>query len=235
MSLLQQMDLSQTLSEEVYRKELKSLQKALPAAAIRLYKKQRSVVLVFEGKDTAGKGGAIRRLTGGLLPELYRVIPISAPEPSERARHYLWRFWRQLPEPGRLAIFDRSWYGRVLVERVEEFARPDEWARAYREINEMEASFMRAGMPVAKFWLQIDQDEQARRFEERAKSPLKQWKFTDEDVRNREQWPKYELAVNEMLAKTNQKVAPWHLIEANDKRFARIKVLRTVLDLMERA
>ena len=234
-SLLQQMNLDQRLSDEAYRKELKSLQRALPAAALRLYKKKRSVVLVFEGKDAAGKGGAIRRLTAGLIPELYRVIPIAAPEPSERARHYLWRFWRQLPDPGRLAIFDRSWYGRVLVERVEGFAQPEEWARAYREINEMEAAFVRAGMPLAKFWLQIDQEEQARRFEERAKSPLKQWKFTDEDVRNREKWPQYETAVNEMLARTNQKGAPWHLIEANDKRFARIKILRTVLELMERA
>ncbi len=235
MSLLQQLNLNQSLNDERYRKELKSLQKALPSAAVRLYKKRRSVVLVFEGKDAAGKGGAIRRLTGGLLPELYRVIPIGAPEPSERARHYLWRFWRQLPEPGRLAIFDRSWYGRVLVERVEGFAQPEQWSRAYHEINEMEASFVRAGMPVAKFWLHIDQEEQARRFEERAKSPLKQWKFTDEDVRNRAKWPRYELAVNEMLARTNQKHAPWHLIEANDKRFARIKILRTVLELMERA
>ncbi|MEQ9366807.1 MAG: UDP-galactose-lipid carrier transferase [Leptospirales bacterium] len=229
------MNLDQRLSEEAYRKELKSLQKALPAAAVRLYRKKRSVVLVFEGKDAAGKGGAIRRLTGGLIPELYRVIPIGAPEPSELARHYLWRFWRQLPAPGRLAIFDRSWYGRVLVERVEGFAQPAEWTRAYREINEMEAAFTRAGMPVAKFWLQIDQEEQARRFEERAKSPLKQWKFTDEDVRNREKWPQYEAAVNEMFAQTNQKNAPWHLIAANDKRFARIRILRTVLELMERA
>jgi polyphosphate kinase 2 (PPK2 family) len=234
-SVLQQMNLDQRLSEEAYRKELKSLQKALPAAAVRLYRKKRSVVLVFEGKDAAGKGGAIRRLTGGLIPELYRVIPIGAPEPSELARHYLWRFWRQLPAPGRLAIFDRSWYGRVLVERVEGFAQPAEWTRAYREINEMEAAFTRAGMPVAKFWLQIDQEEQARRFEERAKSPLKQWKFTDEDVRNREKWPQYEAAVNEMFAQTNQKNAPWHLIAANDKRFARIRILRTVLELMERA
>ena len=235
MSLLTQLNLNQSLGEEEYRKELKELQNALPAAAVRLYKQRRSAVLVFEGQDAAGKGGAIRRLTGALLPELYRVIPIAAPEPSEKARHYLWRFWRQLPDPGRMAIFDRSWYGRVLVERVEGFAGPAEWGRAYQEINEMEQAFLNAGMPVAKFWLQIDQDEQARRFEERAKSPLKQWKFTDEDVRNRAKWPQYEAAVNEMLAKTNQKDAPWHLVEANDKHFARIKVLRTVLELLERA
>ena len=235
MSLLTQLNLNQSLGEEEYRKELKELQNALPAAAVRLYKQRRSAVLVFEGQDAAGKGGAIRRLTGALLPELYRVIPIAALEPSEKARHYLWRFWRQLPDPGRMAIFDRSWYGRVLVERVEGFAGPAEWGRAYQEINEMEQAFLNAGMPVAKFWLQIDQDEQARRFEERAKSPLKQWKFTDEDVRNRAKWPQYEAAVNEMLAKTNQKDAPWHLVEANDKHFARIKVLRTVLELLERA
>ncbi|MCR9143270.1 MAG: hypothetical protein NXI24_13525 [bacterium] len=235
MPMLSDLNLAQSLPEDEYRKELKSLQKALPAAAVRLYKQKRSVVLVFEGKDAAGKGGAIRRLTGGLIPELYRVIPIAAPEPSENARHYLWRFYQQLPAPGRVAIFDRSWYGRVLVERVEGFAKAEEWSRAYHEINEMEASFVRAGMPVAKFWLQIDQSEQERRFEERAKSPLKQWKFTDEDVRNRAKWPQYEEAVNEMLMRTHHKNAPWHLIEANDKRFARIKVLRTVLELMERA
>ena len=235
MSLLSGLDLNKSLDRDDYRKQLKELQKALPAAAARLYQKRRSAVLVFEGKDAAGKGGAIRRLTGGLLPQLYRVIPIGAPDASELAHHYLWRFWRKLPDPGRIAIFDRSWYGRVLVERVEGFAAEAEWSRAYDEINAFEASLVRSGMPVAKFWLQIDQAEQARRFEERARSPLKQYKFTDDDVRNREKWPQYEAAVTEMLEKTSTKRAPWHVIAANDKRYARIQVLRTVLELLEDA
>lgn len=232
---LASLDLSlRAADEDAYRTELDELQKAIAARAQKLYQQRRSAVLVFEGKDAAGKGGTIRRLTHAIPPEFYDVIPIAAPEPGEKARHYLWRFYRQLPRPGRIAVFDRSWYGRVLVERVEGFARPEEWARAYREINDFEASLSRAGMRVAKFWLHIDQDEQARRFEERAKSPLKQWKFTDEDVRNREKWPEYALAVNEMIAKTHRpEEAPWHLVEANDKRFARLRVLRTVLKLFK--
>lgn len=233
---LASLDLSlRAADEDAYRSELDELQKAIASRAQKLYQQRRSAVLVFEGKDAAGKGGAIRRLTHMIPPEFYAVIPIAAPEPGEKARHYLWRFHRQLPRPGRIAIFDRSWYGRVLVERVEGFARPEEWARAYQEINEFEASLTRTGMCVAKFWLHIDQAEQARRFEERAKSPLKQWKFTDEDVRNREKWPEYALAVNEMIAKTHRTSAPWHLVEANDKRFARLRVLRTVLKLLKRA
>ncbi|MBI40845.1 MAG: hypothetical protein CMF59_14705 [Leptospiraceae bacterium] len=230
---LRQLDLTSSLSPDRYKRELKKLQASLIKAALKMYRKKASVVLIFEGKDAAGKGGAIRRMTSPMPPVLYRVIPVAAPEPFEKKRHYLWRFWRQMPPPGRLAIFDRSWYGRVLVERVEGFASAVEWSRAYEEINSMELSLHRSGTHIAKFWLQIDQKEQASRFEARANSPLKQWKFTEEDVRNREKWPEYEQAVQDMLDRTDTNYAPWHLIEANDKRFARIKVLRTVLSLLE--
>ncbi|MEQ8352697.1 MAG: UDP-galactose-lipid carrier transferase [Leptospiraceae bacterium] len=230
---LRTVDLTQSIAQDRYKRELKKLQTDLIKAALKMYRKKASVVLVFEGKDAGGKGGAIRRLTSSMPPVLYRVIPIAAPEPFEKKRHYLWRFWRQMPPPGRLAIFDRSWYGRVLVERVEGFASAREWSRAYDEINSMELSLHRAGTHLAKFWLHIDQDEQANRFQARASSPLKQWKFTEEDVRNRQKWPEYEQAVQEMLDRTDTDFAPWNLIEANDKRFARIKVLRTVLKMME--
>ena len=233
MNPLESLDMSQSLAVDRYKKELKSLQKDLMKAALKMYKKKAGVALVFEGKDAAGKGGAIRRLTSRMPAMLYRVIPVAAPEPFEKKRHYLWRFWRQLPPPGRIAIFDRSWYGRVLVERVEGFASEPEWSRAYEEINHMELNLHRSGIHIAKFWLQIDQEEQSRRFEARAMSPLKQWKFTEEDVRNREKWPLYEAAVCDMLTRTSKDYAPWHLIEANDKRFARIKVLRTVLALLK--
>ncbi len=230
---LRQLDLTSSLSPDRYKRELKKLQASLIKAALKMYRKKASVVLIFEGKDAAGKGGAIRRMTSPMPPVLYRVIPVAAPEPFEKKRHYLWRFWRQMPPPGRLAIFDRSWYGRVLVERVEGFASAVEWSRAYEEINSMELSLHRSGTHIAKLWLQIDQKEQASRFEARANSPLKQWKFTEEDVRNREKWPEYEQAVQDMLDRTDTNYAPWHLIEANDKRFARIKVLKTVLSLLE--
>ena len=213
---LRELDLTSTLTPDRYKRELKKLQSGLIKAALKMYRKKASIVLVFEGKDAAGKGGAIRRMTSPMPPVLYRVIPIAAPEPFEKKRHYLWRFWRQMPPPGRLAIFDRSWYGRVLVERVEGFASAVEWSRAYEEINSMELSLHRAGTYIAKFWLHIDQKEQAARFEARANSPLKQWKFTEEDVRNREKWPEYEQAVQDMLDRTDTSWAPWHLIEANE-------------------
>ncbi len=231
--LLDSLDLSMSLEDEVYRKRLKELQKDLAKAAVRVYERRRTAILVFEGKDAAGKGGAIRRLTGALPPELFRVIPIGAPSPREKRHHYLWRFWNRLPAPGRIAIFDRSWYGRVLVERVEGFAPEDAWRRAYREIADMERSWHEAGFAVAKFWLHIDQNEQLQRFEERAKSPLKQWKLTEEDLRNREKWPQYAAAVEEMIERTHRDHAPWHLVEANDKRFARIKVLDLALHALE--
>ncbi len=194
-----------------------------------------SSVVVFEGWDAAGKGGAIRRLTGAMDAADYRVVSIAAPTDEEKAHHYLWRFWRQLPRAGRMLIFDRSWYGRVLVERVEGFAREDEWRRAYAEINDFEEQLVEHGIPVFKFWLHIDPDEQLRRLEARAHTPYKKYKLTDEDYRNREKWPAYTVAVNEMVARTSTEIAPWHLVPANDKRHARVAVLEAVCDGLKRA
>jgi polyphosphate kinase 2 (PPK2 family) len=194
-----------------------------------------SLVVVFEGWDAAGKGGAIRRLTSALDPRVYRVIPVAAPTDEERARHYLWRFWRHLPRAGRVTIFDRSWYGRVLVERVEGLTPVEVWTRAYGEINEFEDHLTADGIVLVKCWIHITHDEQLRRFEERAKSPQKSWKLGDEDWRNRDKWDAYELAVNEMVARTSTRRAPWTLVEGNDKNFARIKVLKTVGAALEKA
>jgi AMP-polyphosphate phosphotransferase len=185
-------------------------------------------VLVFEGWDAAGKGGAIRRVTAALEAPAYRVIPIAAPNDEERAHHYLWRFWRQIPRQGKLAIFDRSWYGRVLVERVEGLASPSEWLRAYSEINDFEEQLVEHGIVLAKFWLDITADEQLRRFKERERLAFKRWKLTEEDWRNRKKWDAYARAVNDMIERTSTRSAPWTLVEADDKLFARIKVLRTV-------
>jgi polyphosphate kinase 2 (PPK2 family) len=186
-----------------------------------------STILVFEGWDAAGKGGAIRRLTGALDARTYQVIPIAAPTDEERAHHYLWRFWRHLSRGGRFTIFDRSWYGRVLVERVEGFATEQEWRRAYSEINEFEEQLVDHGMVLVKYWVHITADEQLRRFKEREHAPYKKWKLTEEDWRNRSKWADYERAVNEMVERTSTRLAPWTLVEGNDKYFARLKVLKT--------
>lgn len=189
-----------------------------------------STVLVFEGWDAAGKGGAIRRVTGALDARHFQVIPIAAPNDEERSYHYLWRFWRHLSRAGRLTIFDRSWYGRVLVERVEGFASEREWTRAYAEINQFEDQLVAHGIVLVKYWLHITKEEQLRRFRERERTSFKRWKITDEDWRNRKKWPPYELAVNDMIERTSTGAAPWTLIEGNDKAFARVKVLRTLND-----
>jgi polyphosphate kinase 2 (PPK2 family) len=194
-----------------------------------------ATVMAFEGWDAAGKGGAIRRVSGALDAPLYRVIPIAAPTDEERRHHYLWRFWRQLPRDGRLTIFDRSWYGRVLVERVENFATPAEWLRAYAEINQFERQLVDHGIVLVKYWLHITADEQLRRFKERERLPFKRWKLTADDWRNRKKWDKYAVAVNDMIERTSTKPAPWTLVEANDKYFARIKVLKTVCARLEAA
>ena len=194
-----------------------------------------STVLVFEGQDAAGKGGAIRRLVQGLDARQYQVIPIAAPNDEELAHHYLWRFWRHLPRGGRVTIFDRSWYGRVLVERVEGFADTSAWQRAFQEINEFETQLAENGAVVCKFWIQIDKDEQLRRFKERQQITYKNWKITDEDWRNRERWDDYTDAVEDMVALTQNPHAPWVLVEGNDKNFARIKVLKTVCQQLESA
>jgi polyphosphate kinase 2 (PPK2 family) len=190
---------------------------------------------VFEGWDAAGKGGAIRRMVQKLDARLYRVIPIAAPTDEEKAHHYLWRFWRQLPRAGYFTIYDRSWYGRVLVERVEGFAQPDEWARAYGEINSFEEQLVEHGICLAKFWLHISPEEQLRRFREREKIAHKRYKIGPDDWRNRQKTPAYELAVDEMVARTSTASAPWTLIAANDKYHARLSVLRTMCDALEKS
>lgn len=192
-----------------------------------------STVLVFEGWDAAGKGGAIRRVTGALDARNYQVIPIAAPSDEERAHHYLWRFWRHLSRAGRVTIFDRSWYGRVLVERIEGFATEREWMRAYAEINQFEDQLIAHGILLVKFWLHVTPEEQLRRFRERERVQWKRWKITAEDWRNRERWPQYETAVNEMIERTSTRLAPWTLVEANNKNYARIKVLRTICERLE--
>jgi len=193
-----------------------------------------STILVFEGWDAAGKGGAIRRITGALDARDYEVIATSAPTDEEKARHYLWRFWRHLSRAGRITIFDRSWYGRVLVERVEGFATEDEYRRGYGEINYFEEQLVGHGVLLMKFWMHITKDEQLRRFRDRKRTEYKRWKITPEDWRNRGRWAEYTHAVDEMVERTSTKIAPWTLVEANDKNFARIKVLKTLADRMEK-
>lgn len=234
-SHLANLDMSQALSRSDYRQELKALQAKLHHLQQRARAAKLSTTLLFEGPDAAGKGGAIRRIIHALDARHYQVIPIAAPTSEELAQHYLWRFWRHIPRAGRMTIFDRSWYGRVLVERVEGFAQPEEWQRAYAEINQFEAELVRDGGVLCKFWLHIDQDEQLKRFNDRENIPHKAWKLTDEDWRNREQWAEYERAVNELVDKTSTAHAPWTLVEANQKWFARVKVLRRVCEQLEEA
>lgn len=227
-------DLSKSLTEEEYKTRLKKLQKRLAELHSELYRLRIPVVIGFEGWDAGGKGGAIKRLTSNLDPRGYRVNPTAAPNDIEKVHHYLWRFWNSVPKAGHIAIFDRTWYGRVMVERIEGFCSEAEWRRAYQEINEMESHMANAGAVVLKFWLHIDKDEQERRFRERQANPAKQWKITDEDWRNREKWDQYEEAVNEMLIRTSTTYAPWIVVEGNDKRYARVKVLQTVVDALEK-
>lgn len=234
-TLLDRIDLSQTIEHSDYRKRLEELQAELNDLAWRAYTHKISTVLVFEGVDAAGKGGAIRRVTQATDARLREVIPVAAPTDEEKAHHYLWRFWRNIPRAGRMTIFDRSWYGRVLVERVEGFTADANWARAYLEINDFEEQLSHAGIIVQKFWLQISKEEQLERFEARENTPYKRYKITDEDRRNREKWDEYREAVNEMLARTSAQHAPWNLIAGNDKRFARIQVLETVTAALREA
>jgi AMP-polyphosphate phosphotransferase len=233
-TILDAVDIGAALDDATYEKKLARLQADLRRLSIQARQERRSSVVVFEGWDAAGKGGAIRRMTRPMAARDYVVVPIAAPTDEERAHHYLWRFWRRLPRPGRMAIFDRSWYGRVLVERVEGFAREDEWLRAYEEINDFEDQLVEHGMLVLKFWLHIDAGEQLRRFQARAKTPYKKYKLTDEDYRNRGKRDLYAAAVNEMVARTSTDRARWHIVPANDKRFARVEVLRTACDGLER-
>ena len=231
--VLSGIDLSKSLTEEEYKTRLKKLQKRLAELHSELYRLRIPVVIGFEGWDAGGKGGAIKRLTSNLDPRGYRVNPTAAPNDIEKVHHYLWRFWNNMPKAGHIAIFDRTWYGRVMVERIEGFCKEEDWRRAYQEINEMESHMANFGAVVLKFWLHIDKDEQERRFNERMNDPAKQWKITDEDWRNREKWDAYEAAVNEMLVRTSTTYAPWTIVEGNSKYYARVKVLRTVVEALE--
>jgi len=234
-TILDRVDLSQSLDQQEYRRQLKKLQKRLFQLEHELYLAQIPVVILYEGWDAAGKGGNIKRLTRGLDPRGYRVIPVGPPTAEEKSHHFLWRFWRDIPKAGHIAVFDRSWYGRVLVERVEGFCTEAEWRRAYREINEFERQLADFGTVIVKFWLHIDPDEQLRRFRARQEDPYKKWKITEEDWRNRKKWDQYATAVVDMLRQTSTTYAPWTILEANCKRFARIKALRTVADVLEKA
>jgi len=233
-SILRAVDLDKTISDNEYKEKLKYYQNKMAILGFKLYTKRRPVVIVYEGWDAAGKGGNIKRLTQELDPRGYEVIPIAAPSAEELSHHYLWRFWNKMPKGGHIGIFDRSWYGRVMVERIEGFCSQDEWQRAFQEINDMERHMANHGAIVLKFWMHIDQEEQLRRFTARQEEPSKQYKITDEDWRNREKWDQYERAVDEMLFRTNMDYAPWTVVEANDKKYARIKVLEHVTRVLEK-
>ncbi|MGQ9574012.1 MAG: hypothetical protein ACUVUC_01715 [Thermoguttaceae bacterium] len=234
-TVLDRVDLSLSLGRKEYQAQLRALQERLFRLEHRLYTARIPAVIVYEGWDAAGKGGNIRRLTQGLDPRGYEVIPVGPPTAEELARPYLWRFWRRLPKAGHIAIFDRSWYGRVLVERVEGLCTEAEWRRAFTEINELERQLVDFGTVLVKFWLQIDPAEQLRRFQARQQTPHKQWKITEEDWRNRAKWAQYEAAVVEMLQRTSTTYAPWTVLEANCKLYARVKALRTVAEALQQA
>ena len=231
-NLLSRLDLTRTAAGKGYEEKLLKLQGKLNRLVRELQGAGRSAILVFEGPDAAGKGGAIRRLTGAIDARHYEVKSVAAPTDEERAHPYLWRFWRALPRRGHVTIYDRSWYGRVLVERIEGFAAPEDWQRAFAEINAFEEQLVEAGTVVVKFWLAIGADEQLRRFKDREVTPYKQYKITEEDWRNRAKWNAYEAAACETFEKTSTEMAPWTLVEANDKPWARIKVLRTVVEAL---
>lgn len=232
-SWLATVNLRQKLTDSAYAKALETAQTKLSKLAWAAREKKRSMVLVFEGWDAAGKGSAIRRVTQAMDPRLYRVVGIAAPTDEERVQHYLWRFWRHLPRAGVSTLFDRSWYGRVLVERVEGFAPAADWGRAYGEIVDFEAQMADHGIVVHKFWVHISPQEQLRRFEERQRIDYKQYKITDEDWRNRKKWPDYAVAVDDMVARTHTDFAPWTLVAGNDKKFARVQILQTLVQRLE--
>jgi len=235
-TVLSELDLTRKLAKKDYELDLAKYQSRL-SELMRdpRFVGKRSLVVVFEGSDAAGKGGSIRRIAAAIDARQYQIIPIAAPTEEERVQPYLWRFWRHIPRTGRLAIFDRSWYGRVLVERVEGFCTEADWLRAYAEINDFEHQLTGAGVIVVKFWLQISAEEQLRRFKEREATDFKRFKITEEDWRNREKWGAYDAAVCDMVDRTSTGLAPWTLVEANDKNFARVKVLQTVCERLEEA
>jgi polyphosphate kinase 2 (PPK2 family) len=219
--------------KDEYEKRLKEYQLRLLNLERKIHQKGKRAVVLLEGWDAAGKGGAIRRLTERLDPRGFKVYPIAAPKPEEQARHYLWRFWQRLPSPGEIAVFDRSWYGRVLVERIEKFATKDAWKRAYDEINQFEKLLVDDGCPVLKFFLHITKKEQLKRFEERQENPYKNWKIGPDDWRNRKRWKDYERAINDMFERTDTGHSPWFLIAANRKWYARTEVLRRAAEVLE--
>lgn len=233
-SILDKIDLSVSLTREEYNLKLKKHQKRIRELEHEVFRKRLPVIIVYEGWDAAGKGGNIKRLVRGMDPRGYEVIPIAAPNDVEKEHHYLWRFWMKIPKAGHIAIFDRSWYGRVLVERVEGFCGEEDWRRSYREINEMEEQLCHFGAVLIKFWIHIDKSEQLARFEARKNDPYKQWKITDEDWRNRKKWDQYKLAVDEMLFRTSTSFAPWTIVKSNSKWFARIQALETVISAIEK-
>jgi polyphosphate kinase 2 (PPK2 family) len=232
--MLDVIDLNKSLTREEYVRGLLRYQLQLRELAYQLYVQQRTLVVVYEGWDAAGKGGNIRRVTEKLDPRGYEVFSIAAPSGEDKTHHYLWRFWRRLrpPDEKQVLVFDRSWYGRVMVERIEGFCTEDEWKRAYREINEFERQLVDFGMVLVKFWIHISFEEQLSRFESRKETDYKAWKLTDEDWRNRARWDEYEEAVNDMLLRTSTATAPWTVVEGDDKWYARVKTLRTLVETL---
>ena len=234
LGLLRDLDMTQKIAKGKYETQLEKWQGRLNLLSRdKKYFRKHSLILLFEGSDAAGKGGAIRRITAAIDARHFQVVPVAAPTEEERAQPYLWRFWRQAPRRGRITIFDRSWYGRVLVERVEGFCGVADWMRAYSEINDFEEQLVRGGAIVCKFWLQITAEEQLQRFNLRQKTSFKRFKITEEDWRNRKKWSEYEQAVCDMIDRTSTEIAPWTVVEAEDKYFARVKILRTVVERME--
>ena len=233
LNVFDKLDMSQKLANKKFDSELEKYQGKLNLLTRDERFRNMSVIALFEGSDAAGKGGAIRRITSALDARHYRIIPVAAPTEEERAQPYLWRFWRHIPRTGRVTIFDRSWYGRVLVERVEKFCSEADWMRAYSELNDFEEQLVKNNTVLVKFWLTITKEEQLRRFKEREKTGFKRFKITEEDWRNRKKWKEYEASVCDMVDRTSTEIAPWTLVEANDKNFARIKILKTLCQQIE--
>jgi polyphosphate kinase 2 (PPK2 family) len=232
-TVLDDVDLRKKLTDRQYDTQLARWQARMRELEFACYRRRVPVVVVYEGWDAAGKGGSIRRIIGGLDPRGYAVIPISAPKGADATHHYLWRFWNRIPKAGHIAIFDRSWYGRVLVERVEGFCSEEQWRRAYHEINELERSLHNHGAVLVKFWLHISKEMQLRRFRERERISSKRYKITEEDWRNREKWDPYVAAVHDMVTQTSTSYAPWTLVEADDKNWARVRCVQTLVEAVE--
>ena len=235
MNLLDSLDLSLNLDKDDYEEQLITEQARFSGLMRDKRMRRHALIAVFEGNDAAGKGGAIRRVAAALDPRQYSIVPIAAPTEEERAHPYMWRFWRHIPARGKFTVFDRSWYGRVLVERIEGFCSAADWLRAYGEINDFEEQIADAGVILVKFWLSIDKQTQMERFEEREQTPFKRFKITEDDWRNRDKWDDYRTAVGDMVDRTSTEISPWTLVEANDKRWARVKVLRTINQALEEA